>query len=99
MPALETPSSQETSAPSTPAVTEISSNATEDATATGSDENKAIEDALKKEIAGEKETLVESNEPLCRVGQMYEHGIGVEKNIQFAIKRYSYAANNVILNS
>jgi hypothetical protein len=59
MPALETPSSQETSAPSTPAVTEISSNTTEDATATGSDENKAIEDALKKEIAGEKETLVD----------------------------------------
>ena len=43
----------------------------------------------------EKNTLVESNEPLCRVGQMYEHGIGVDKNIQLAIKRYSYAANNV----
>ena len=42
--------------------------------------------------------MVESNEPLCRVGQMYEHGLGVEKNIQFAIKRYSYAANNVIFN-
>ena len=59
MPALETPSSQEASAPSTPAVIEISSNATEEPTATGSDENKAIEDALKKEIAGEKETLVD----------------------------------------
>ncbi len=29
----------------------------------------------------EKDTLVESNEPMCRVGQMYEQGIGVEKNI------------------
>jgi hypothetical protein len=43
----------------------------------------------------EKDTLVESNEPMCRVGQMYENGIGVDKNIQIAIKRYSYAANNV----
>jgi hypothetical protein len=43
----------------------------------------------------EKDTLVESNEPMCRVGHMYENGIGVDKNIQIAIKRYSYAANNV----
>jgi len=59
MPALETPSSQETSAPSTPAAAEVSSNVVEEATTAGSDENKAIEDALKKEIAGEKETLVD----------------------------------------
>ena len=59
MPSLETPPSLESSAPSTPAVIEISSSVVEEASAVGSDENKAIEDALKKEIAGEKETLVD----------------------------------------
>jgi hypothetical protein len=59
MPNLETPVSQESvsSTPVTPAAPEVSGGVTEGEP--GNDENKAIEDALKKETSGEKETLVD----------------------------------------
>jgi hypothetical protein len=54
MPSLETPVSQENnSAQTTPAAPEATPAENEN------DENKAIENALKKETAGEKETLVD----------------------------------------
>jgi hypothetical protein len=43
--------------PSTPAAPEVAGGVTEETN--GNDENKAIEDALKKETSGEKETLVD----------------------------------------
>jgi hypothetical protein len=57
LPPLESP--EVITTPATPAAPEVPTTVTEETVSGGNDENKAIEDALKKETSGEKETLVD----------------------------------------